>query len=406
MLDIKLSVIKDSRGYDTLSISMSASGYEANASVPAGKSTGVHEAVALEPWKAANMFEQILPTIKDQEEKTQKEFDSLLCELDGTQNKERLGANLTLALSLAFARIKSQQAQIPLWQFIALNTSKKGKNKFPKPFFNVINGGAHVRVPSEWQDEKGRLLKLDFQEFQIAPSIEGYDVGLAIAQEAYRKLENELEKKFGANRVRKGDEAGFFAPFKSNYEALECIHNLCEKNHYPLNIGMDAAASQMYEGGLYRVEKNRISADELKKIYNSVISEYGVVALEDPFDEEDFNHFAQLTKETKNIHIITDDLTTTNVMRLATAIEKKAGNTLLVKPNQIGTLSETLEAVSMAHKNGWETMVSHRSGETEDDFIADLAVGIGAWGFKSGAPATVYRMNKYNRLLQIYQEEK
>lgn len=405
-MDIKLNVIKDSRGHDTLEVSMNASGYVATASVPAGKSTGTHEAIALEPWKAVNMFEQIRPAIKNQEEATQKEFDSLLCELDGTENKSHLGANLTLALSLAFARIKSQQAQIPLWQFIASNTEKKGKNKFPRPFFNVINGGVHVKVPSSWQDAKGRLLRLDFQEFQITPSTDEYDVGLATAQEAYRKLKNELEKKFGTDHVRMGDEAGFFAPFKSNYEALECIHNLCEKSHYPLAVGMDAAASQMYESGLYRVEKHQIDASELKKLYESIIDEYGVVALEDPFDEEDFNHFAQLTKEAKDIHVITDDLTTTNTARLATAIEKKAGNTLLVKPNQIGTLTETLEAVSMAHKNGWETMVSHRSGETEDSFIADLAVGIGAWGFKSGAPATVYRMNKYNRLLQIYQEEK
>ena len=242
-----------------------------------------------------------------------------------------------------------------------------------------------------------------------------FNISFAVGKEFYFKLGNVLDKKFGAD-VRLGDEAGYSAPFKNNEEALEVLYELILKYRYPLKIGLDAAASQFYKSGaagkkkegFYLVDGKEVVAAELKKIYASIIRAYGILSIEDPFDEESFDDFSDLARmlaqAEEKILVIADDLTTTNIKRLATAVEKKSANAILIKPNQIGTLTETLDVSQLAYRSGWRAVVSHRSGETMDDFIVDLAVGLGAWGIKAGAPAKEERLAKYERLLEISQK--
>lgn len=405
--DVQLSVIKDSRGQDTLEAHIVGEGFDVKASVPSGKSTGEHEAAVVAPLVAAEKFSSLKKTLLSKDFASQKNFDDFLLELDGTENKTHLGGNTTLALSLSFARVMAKQQDIDLYAYIASLVAHQGEAAFPRPIFNVINGGAHVDVPEEWKDASGRLLRLDFQEFQIIPDTEDFALGLSLGKRCYEKLGMVLSDRFGEDSVRKGDEAGYFAPFLSNEDALETLWSLIDSSHYPLHIGIDAAATQFYTQKTYLLNGQTYTASQLHERYNALLHSYHLQSIEDPFFEEDFDSFVTLTRDAKkeDVLIITDDLTTTNPKWLAKAIEKRAGNAILVKPNQIGTLSETLEVVSMAHENGWKTIVSHRSGETEDDFIADLAAGVGAWGLKSGAPATLWRMNKYQRLLEIWQAQ-
>jgi len=300
-----------------------------------------------------------------------------------------------LVLSLAFARLKAKIENIELFQYINnISQIKIEKFTLPKPIFNVINGGSHATHPQS---------KLSFQEFQVIPLVDDLGLGMSIVKEFYRKLGDYLVEKYGKGNVLLGDEAGYSAPFQSNEEVLDILWDFINEHNYPLRIGLDLAASQFYnkERLVYFVDGKEYSAEELKKYYLELIDRYQLISLEDPFEEEDFDSFTKLKEETKDILIIADDLTTTNPERLKIAIEKKAGNTILIKPNQIGTLSETLNVVKMAYENNWEVIVSHRSGETMDNFIADLAVGIGAWGLKAGAPGAPERLVKYERILEI-----
>ncbi len=427
--DINLKIILDSRGKETLSAELSGidaekRGIISEASVPAGKSTGAHEAFVLEPKLALGKFQEIKPQILNHEFENQEEFDNFLIKLDGTLNKSNLGGNLILSLSLTFARLKAKSEGKELFQYIRDNfqfprpTSPRdevfgGRAIFnfqsPKPIFNVINGGIHAQN------------KLEFQEFQVIPMVEDFGIALSIGKEFYRKLQEFLENKFGKENIFLGDEAGFSAPFKNNEEAIEILADLIEKYKYPLRIGLDVAATQFYlpadlsvkvltsaEASTktgYLIDGKKYSAEELKDYYLKLINAYNIISIEDPFYEEDFNEFAKLTQNlTQNKRetlVITDDLTTTNPERLKTAIEKKSGNAILIKLNQIGTLTETLSVVKMAYENDWQVVVSHRSGETMDDFIADLSVAINAWGIKAGAPAKPERLAKYNRILEI-----
>lgn len=404
--DIQLKVIKDSRGADTLEARMVGDGFDVKASVPSGKSKGEHEIISVDPGVAVGAFAELKSEILSQSFEHQRAFDKFLVEKDGTEKKSNIGGNVTLALSLSFARAMAQVEHKELFAYIGELIEKKGNN-FPRPIFNVINGGAHVAIPQEWKDSVGRELRLDFQEFQVIPQMDDVGLGLSIGQRYYEKLKMFLIEKFGANRVLMGDEAGFYAPFSTNEEALSVLQEVISTYQHPLGIGLDTAATQFYQNGTYHLSGVSFSPQELGKRYRELISAYEIVSVEDPFYEEDFDSFGALTRDMKekDVLVITDDLTTTNPKWLSKAIEQKAGNAILIKPNQIGTLSETLDVVAMAHTNGWKTVVSHRSGETEDDFIADLAVGVGAWGLKSGAPATPWRMNKYERLLAIWQQQ-
>ena len=422
ILDIDFKIIQDSRGKDTLEAELRADFSRksvfslrksalACASVPSGKSTGTHEAFVLEPKKAVKKFKEIKPQILSREFDSQEEFDNFLIQLDGTPNKSNLGGNLILSLSLAFARLKAKSENLELFQYICsilrppqdLNIRPCG-GLITRPIFNVINGGAHAT---------NKESKLDFQEFQVISQVEDFSVAFSVGKIFYRKLGDYLEEKFGRDNVVLGDESGYSAPFQNNEEALDCLMEVIEKNKYSLRIGLDVAASQFYDkDGYYLIGGKKYSAEELREYYLKLIETYNIISIEDPFNEESFNDFAKLTAQCDEVQpfkklnlqklIITDDLTTTNPERLKTAIEKKSGNAILIKLNQIGTLTETLKVVQMAYENNWQTVVSHRSGETTDDFIADLAVGINAWGIKAGAPAKPERLAKYERLLEIY----
>ncbi len=390
--DAKLKIILDSRGEETLEAELKTDKFLTKASVPSGKSRGKNEAFVLEPKLALEKFEEIKPQILNREFEIQEEFDNFLISLDGTQNKQNLGANLILALSLAWARLKAKSENLELFQYIGqISNIKYQVSSISKPIFNVINGGAHAQN------------KLDFQEFQIIPDVKDFGIALGLGQEFYRKLKEFLEKKFGKENISLGDEAGFSGSFKNNEEAIEVLAELIVKYNYPLRIGLDAAATQFYKENNYIVDEKSYSAEELKDFYLKVIESYKILSIEDPFYEDAFDDFSILSRVIvpKGVKIITDDLTTTNPERVKIAIEKKSGNTILIKPNQIGTLTETIKVVKLAYENNWQAVVSHRSGETMDDFIADLAVGVNAWGLKAGAPAVPERLIKYERILKI-----
>lgn len=392
--DAQLKIILDSRDKETLEAELKSGEFSASASVPSGKSTGSHEAFVLEPKKAIEKGQKIKSQILSREFKSQEEFDNFLIQLDGTPNKQNLGGNLVLSLSLAWAKLKAKDEKKELFQYIRDNFQFSISNfQSPKPIFNVINGGAHATNKNS---------KLDFQEFQIIPEVKDFGMAYGLGKELYEKLKDFLEKKFGKENVLLGDEAGFSCPFSNNEEAIEIMADLIAKNNYPLRIGLDTAASQFYQkDGYYLVDSKKFSAEEIKDLYLKLIEAYNILSIEDPFYEESFEDFAELSKNTPKTLVIADDLTTTNPNRLQTAIDKKAGNTILIKLNQIGTLTETLIVIKLAYKNNWQAIISHRSGETMDDFIADLAVGVNAWGLKAGAPAAPERLIKYERVLEI-----
>jgi len=385
--DANLKIILNSRGEETLEVALNMDMFLAKASAPSGKSRGSYEAAVLEPPEAISKFENIKPQILNNDWQTQEEFDKFLISLGG--------ANLMLVLSLAFARLKAKNENLELFKYIN-NISQIKIEKFilPKPIFNVINGGSHATHPQS---------KLSFQEFQVIPLVDDLGLGMSIVKEFYRKLGDYLVEKYGKGNVLLGDEAGYSAPFQSNEEVLDILWDFINEHNYPLRIGLDLAASQFYgkERLAYFVDGKEYSAEELKKYYLELIDRYQLISLEDSFEEEDFDSFTKLKEETKDILIIADDLTTTNPERLKIAIEKKAGDTILIKPNQIGTITETLNVIRMAYENGWQVVVSHRSGETMDSFISDLAVGVGAWGLKAGAPGAPERLVKYERILAI-----
>ncbi len=389
LIDANLKIILDSRGKETLEAELKTDEFSVSASVPSGESEGIHEAIVLEPKKAIGKFEAIKPQILSREFNSQEEFDNFLIQLDGTPNKQNLGANLILALSLAWARLKAKSENLELFQYISEIQNLKPKTQNLKPIFNVIEGGAHAKN------------KLDFQEFQVIPDVKDFGIALGLGQEFYRKLKEFLEQKFGKENVVLGDEAGFSCPFKNNEEAIDVLAELIAKYNYPLKIGLDAAATQFYKENNYIIDGKNYSAEELKDFYLKLIEAYKILSIEDPFYEEDFDNFSELTKSKPEILIVADDLTTTNPERLKIAIEKKAGNAIIIKPDQIGTLTETLKVVQLAHQNNWQVIVSHRSRETMDDFIADLAIGVNAWGLKAGAPAAPERLAKYERILKI-----
>lgn len=404
--NIDLKIIKDSRDQDTLETIFETEKGSFVSSVPAGKSTGIHEAKLIRPQLALEKFSSIKNLLLGKNYLNQKEFDQFLIELDGTDDKSNLGANLILVLSMSFARAFSTESGLILHQYIEKILENDFKlnlpKSFPRPIFNVINGGAHAKN------------KLDFQEFQIIPTIDDYAIGLSIGQEFYRKLGIILEKKFGKENVVLGDEAGYSCPFKDNEEALEIIYELILEKKYPLKIGLDVAGSQYFKDGKYILGEKEYSKIEILDYYESLISRYEIISIEDPFEEEDFDSFAKITIDLNGFYVdkqgveqkmpevlvITDDLTTTNPVRLIKAIENKSGNAILIKLTQIGSVSETMEVIAEAYKNNWKIIVSHRSGETMDDFIADLARGSRAWGIKAGAPGRIERMVKYNRLLE------
>ena len=384
---IKANTELDSRGEWTIEVRLKLqNGIEAITSVPQGKSTGSHEAVYVKPRAAIKNIEKIIePALKGIHAGNQNLIDHCLLKLDGTKNKSRLGANATLGVSVAAAKAAAMSRKMPLWHYLShLLGEKRNPRDFPKLFINVINGGLHTKN------------NLDFQEYLIIPKSKKITESVKVGLTLYKKLGEYLAKNFGKGATGLGDEGGFAPNLKDNLEPFKILAHVAKLANLQnkIQFGLDAAASNIKK-----------SPTELTKLYIELKSKYKLHYLEDPYRENDYQNFTKLNKSIgKNTLICGDDLTTTNVELMKKAHAVKSINSIIIKPNQIGTLTETLAAIEQAKKWGWKVVVSHRSGETEDDFIADLAYGSSAYGLKLGAPARGERIAKYNRLLEISQE--
>lgn len=417
-MNLKAREILDSRGNPTVEVDMSDGGFFVRASVASGASAGKYEALELRDGDKSryggkgvqkavrNISEIIAPAIKDFPLGKQKEFDEKLIEIDGTENKNKLGANAILPVSLAYAKLSAAAQNIPLYKYIA-GLCGVDIGRSPILLFNVINGGAHAPGGP------------DLQEYQIVPQVSSVAESMRIGSEIYHKLKEIIKKEIGPMSANIGDEGGFVPAVKNNIEPLELIMKAASALGYEskIKIGLDAAASEFYKDGKYIISAEGGSASGgkegefdgagLLKFYEEMASRFPFSHIEDPFEEESFDDFAKITEKFRGkIAIVGDDLTVTNIKKIKTAEEKKSCDAVIIKLNQIGTVWETLEAMRLAKSYGWKTIVSHRSGETEDTFIADLAFGAGADMIKTGAPARGERVAKYNQLLRIEEEMK
>ena len=407
--------IFDSRGNPTVEVDLCTDLGLFRAAVPSGASTGVHEALELRDNDADNYMGKdvtkaiqnvncvIAPAlIKQNFEVTQQtEIDAFMIQLDGTENKEKLGANAILGVSLAVAKAGAAKRGLPLFRHLADLAGNK-EIILPVPAFNVINGGSHAGN------------KLAMQEFMILPTgASSFTEAMKMGSEVYHNLKNVIKGKFGLDATAVGDEGGFAPNIQNNKEALTLITDAIAKAGYTgrIEIGMDVAASEFFKDGKYDLDfKNPKSdktkwlpSDKLQALYMEFVKEYPIVSIEDPFDQDDWEAWSNITGAT-SIQIVGDDLTVTNPKRIADAVDKKACNCLLLKVNQIGSVTESIKAHLLAKSNGWGTMVSHRSGETEDTFIADLVVGLSTGQIKTGAPCRSERLAKYNQILRIEEE--
>jgi len=394
--------ILDSRGNPTLEVEVRTPGGFGRASVPSGASTGTYEAVELRDGgkrfggkgvlkACANVEGEIAKAIVGMDARRQKEVDSAMIELDGTANKARLGANAVLGASLATAKAAADASSLPLFRH--LNPSA---GVLPVPFMNIINGGKHAGN------------ELSIQEFMIAPvGAETFREAVRIGSEVYMVLKGLLKERYGPSAINVGDEGGFAPPITSAADAFAAIISAVKAAGYgegDVRLAIDSAASSFYRDGRYLVDGKRLTADGLLEYYESLASEYPVVSIEDPFEEDDYASFAAITRSIGGrVQIVGDDLFVTNIERFRRGVKAKAANSLLLKVNQIGTLTESITVARYAAESGYTVMVSHRSGETEDCYIADLAVALGTGQIKTGAPARGERVAKYNQLIRIEQ---
>ena len=403
---VRARQILDSRGNPTIEAEIITDSGLSRAAVPSGASTGYFEALELRDNNLKNYLGKSVNKAVDNINKkiskkivgmncqAQKEIDIAMMDLDGTENKSKLGANAILAVSMASCRAGALSKNISLYKYIA-SLSRNKKISLPIPSFNIINGGVHAGN------------NLDFQEYMIMPvGARNFSQALQIGSEVYHHLKNILKAKYGLNSINVGDEGGFAPPMKKVEEPLELLTKAVSQAGYSnkVKFGLDVAASEFYKNGSYLVEGKKMSAEKLREEYIKLVKRYPLISIEDPFDQEDFYSFSRLNSSTKNLQIVGDDLLVTNTKRIETALQQKSCNALLLKVNQIGSITESLNAAKLASDNNWNIMVSHRSGETEDSFIADLAVGIGAQQIKSGAPCRSERLAKYNQLLRIEEE--
>jgi len=397
--------ILDSRGNPTIEVQVVLDdGAEGRAAVPSGASTGAFEAVELRDGDAAyyggkgvlkaveNVIEQIAPEVLNMEADEQRLLDQAMIELDGTDNKAKLGANAILGVSLAVAHAAAESAGLPLYRYLGGPTA----NVLPVPMMNILNGGSHADS------------NVDIQEFMIAPiGAATFADALEMGAGVYHALEAVLKDRGLSTGL--GDEGGCAPNLGSNAEALDLILEAIEKAGFKpgtdVALALDVAASEFYSDGKYAFEGAMKSSAELIEYYEGLVAKYPLVSIEDPLNEEDWDGWAAITKVLGDkVQLVGDDLFVTNVERLQKGIDADTANSLLVKVNQIGSLTETIDAVTLAHRSGYTTMMSHRSGETEDTTIADLAVALGCGQIKSGAPARSERVAKYNQLLRIEED--
>ena len=396
--------ILDSRGNPTVEVELvTRSGFVGRASVPSGASTGQNEAVELRDGEdsryggkgtstaAENVDTELAEIVVGMDAADQRSLDLAMIEADGTENKERLGANALLGVSLAAAKAAAESAALPLYRYLG----GAGAYTLPVPCCNILNGGEHASN------------NVDFQEFMVVPfGFDTYSEALRSVAEIYQVLKKLLGEKGLSGGI--GDEGGFAPDLESNGAALGLISEAVERSGYSLGdqigFALDPAASEFYEDGSYNLsgEGKTLTSEEMVDYYAGLSDEYPILSLEDGLDEGDWEGWATLTEKLgKKLQLVGDDLFVTNPKILARGIDEGVGNSILVKVNQIGTLTETFETMELAHKSGYTTMISHRSGETEDTTISDLAVAVNAGQIKSGAPARGERVAKYNQLLRI-----
>jgi enolase len=406
IMKIRSREILDSRGNPTVEADVFTNEGLSRASVPSGASTGKYEAFELRDGgrrylgkgvlkAVSNVNNIIAKKIVGQDCTKQKETDELMIELDGTPNKSNLGANAILAVSMAICKAGALESNSPLYQYIAKLVDSRGLT-LPIPQMNVINGGMHAGIAN------------DFQEHLIMPfGAKTFSDALRMCSETYHILKKNLKEKFGTTAILVGDEGGFVPPLKSVDERLKFISEAIEELGYTKEFGLaiDAAASEFYDKGRYNVMKKEFSSAELTDFYSEMCERFRVISVEDGLSEDDWDGWIKLKSELgKSIQIVGDDLLVTNFERIRKAIKLGACNALLLKLNQIGTVTEALDAFKSARKAGWNVIVSHRSGSTEETFFADLVVGLDAGQFKYGAPARSERTCNYNQLLRIEEE--
>jgi enolase len=406
--DIKARQVLDSRGNPTVEVEMRSEEHFASAIVPSGASTGVHEAVELRDGDeslylgksvlnaVSNVNDNLKSEIGNRKLGGQEELDKKMIELDGTENKSKLGANAILAVSLAYAKLSAMSQEKPLFQYFA-DISGTSELSLPRPMMNVINGGAHADNT------------LDIQEFMLFPKGESFSENLRIGTETFHHLKKLLQERNKSTAV--GDEGGFAPDLQTHEEAISLMLEAAEKAEHldKMEIAIDAAASEFYdaEKQVYIIEGEDTPAEKLIDYYAYLVDKYPVVSMEDPLHEDDWENWSKITDQLgSKLQIVGDDLLVTNVKRLQRAIDEKACNAILIKLNQIGTVTETIQAIKLAQKNGMKAVVSHRSGETEDTTIADLAVGLNTGQIKTGSLSRTDRICKYNQLLRIEEELK
>lgn len=386
--------IKDSRGKPTVEVELHMGKDVFIASCPSGTSSGANEALELrdEDGKGVtkavdNVNNIIAKELIGRDPSEQKELDNLMLKLDGTPNKSKLGANAILPVSMAIARAGAAAKKMSLYNHISEISGNE--LNMPLPSFNIVNGGAHAKN------------QLDLQEFMVMPQKNTFSENLVIGSKIFEKLTQIIKESFG-EIPEMGLEGGYAPTISKAEQALFMIKNAI--GDFDAKIAMDCAATELYKDGKYMLEGRELTRAEMVEFYKDLVSRFPIISIEDPFSEEDWEGFKNLKNELPNTIIIGDDLTTTNIKRIKEAETKKSCNGIIIKLNQIGTVSETIEAVNLAKSYGWKIMVSHRSGETMDNFIADLAVGTGADFIKAGAYTREERVVKYNRLLEIEQE--
>ncbi len=403
---IKAIEVLDSRGNPTVEVNLITSDVCASSIVPSGASTGIHEALELRDndkkrfdgkgvLKAVNNVNRIIAKkLIGKDCRKQREIDNVLIELDGTENKSRLGANAILGASMAVCKAGAMCSNERLYKYIK-NLSNSKKLMLPVPQMNIINSGKHVGVNNDIQEHM--IIPVDFKRFSDA---------LRAGIETYYALKQILRKKYGAKETLLGDEGGFAPPIENVEARLSLLASAIEECGYDkkIKLALDCAASEFYDdkNRLYKILNKNFNYGQLADFYRNLIKKYPIVSIEDGFAQDDWDGWSLFNREFGNkIQIVGDDLLVTNIGRIKMALEHKACNALLLKVNQIGTVTESIDAANIAFKNKWNVVVSHRSGETEDSFIADLAVGLGASQCKFGAPARGERTAKYNRLLRI-----
>ncbi|MHA1443306.1 MAG: phosphopyruvate hydratase [Candidatus Hodarchaeales archaeon] len=403
IIKIHAREVFDSRGNPTVEVECHLdSGIVTRGMVPSGASTGIHEALELRDGgtrlmgksvsKAVHNVNQVATKLLGKDPKNQTEIDNFLLELDGTANKSKLGANAILGISMAVCKAGAHSKGIPLYQHLG---ELHGNSDFylPIPSLNVINGGEHGGND------------IAFQEYMIMPiDAPSFKEALVLGVEVYHNLKKIIKKKYGVTAVNVGDEGGFAPPIDKVEEPLRLIMAAIDEAGHTgkFQIALDPAASEFYSNGKYLVDGEALEADDFIDVYEGFIEKYPIISIEDAFDQDDWDTFQKFNKRNgSKLQIVGDDLLVTNVERIKMAIERNACNALLLKVNQIGSVTESINAAKLSQENDWGIMVSHRSGETEDSFIADLVVGLKAGQIKTGAPCRSERLAKYNQLIRI-----